>query len=431
MTDHLAMWECMLASFASVFTHPSFALWQLLVGGWVLCPGRRTITRIIAVIDPCGVHAHDAYHRFLRAGVWQMQILWRMLACRLVATHCPTGTIFLDVDDTLFHKSGPKVEGVAIFRDAVRSTTKLIVYALGLNLVVLTLRVTPPWCGVPLGLPINLRLYRKGGPSHLALAANMVHEVAAWFPDRSFHLSADGAYASLAGEELPRTHLTSRMRRDAALYDLPIVPRVRRRGRPRKKGLRLPSPAQLAAHTTVGWHTRTVNLRGTPTKRLLLSRVVLWYKACKDRPVLLVISRDPRGKEPDDFFFTTDIHASPAAVVERYAGRWSIEDTFRDVKQLLGGEDPQTWKRHGPARAAALSFWIYSAVWWWHLSAYGSSCSWPSRPWYTSKSSPCFADALASLRSVLWRRRIYPSSPLQPLDPEIIDGVIAVLARAA
>ncbi|MCU0613207.1 MAG: hypothetical protein MUE60_15660, partial [Candidatus Eisenbacteria bacterium] len=115
----------------------------------------------------------------------------------------------------------------------------------------------------------------------------------------------------------------------------------------------------------------------------------------------------------------------------RYAGRWSIEDTFRDVKQLLGGENPQTWKRHGPARVAALSFWIYSAVWWWYLFACDSSCSWPSRPWYTSKTSPCFADALASLRSALWRHRIYPTSELQPLDPKIIDGLIAVLARAA
>lgn len=47
------------------------------------------------------------------------------------------------------------------------------------------------------------------------------------------------------------------------------------------------------------------------------------------------------------------------------------EDTFRNTKQLLGGEQPQTWKAQGPERAAALSFWTYSAVWLWYLACHG------------------------------------------------------------
>jgi len=58
------------------------------------------------------------------------------------------------------------------------------VFAHGLNLVVLTLRVPPPWGGEPLGLPINMRLYRKGGPSLLDLGQAMIEEVAGWLPDR-------------------------------------------------------------------------------------------------------------------------------------------------------------------------------------------------------------------------------------------------------
>jgi hypothetical protein len=44
---------------------------------------------------------------------------------------------------------------------------------------------------------------------------------------------------------LPRTILTSRMRRDAAIYEQ-APPRTGRRGRPRTKGARLPIPAKLA-----------------------------------------------------------------------------------------------------------------------------------------------------------------------------------------
>ena len=41
--------------------------------------------------------------------------------------------------------------------------------------------------------------------------------------------------------------------------------------------------------------------------------------------VRLVIVRDPDGREPDDYFFTTDLHATGDQVASRYAARWAIE----------------------------------------------------------------------------------------------------------
>ena len=76
---------------------------------------------------------------------------------------------------------------------------------------------------------------------------------------------------------------------------------------------------------------------------------------------------DPLGKERDDFLFTTDLTMKPAEVLSCFADRWAIEDTFKNTKQLLGGQQPQTWKSQGPERAAALSFWLYSVVWLWYL----------------------------------------------------------------
>ncbi|MGH8905828.1 MAG: transposase [Egibacteraceae bacterium] len=180
-----------------------------LITGWALCPGRRTITRIIGIVDPDGRRAHDAYHRFLRAGVWSMAALWQVLTLTAVATLCPHGVAALDLDDTLFHKTGRHIAGAGSFRDAVRSTRRKVVYAHGLNLVVLTLRITPPWGGEPLGLPVNMRVYRKGGPTHNELAEAMIEQVAGWLPDRMFRLGCDGAYAGLAGRNLPRTHVVS------------------------------------------------------------------------------------------------------------------------------------------------------------------------------------------------------------------------------
>jgi len=280
-------------------------------------------------------------------------------------------------------------------------------------------------------LPINVRLYRKGGPSHLDLGEAMIREIAGWLPSRTFALGCDGAYASLAGRCLPHTHVTSRIRKDAALYDPPPPRRKGQRGRPRKKGKRLPSPQQMARQGRTGWVRAAVEERGKVVERLLLSRPVLWYAVCPDRTVLLVIVRDPTGKQHDDFFFTTDIEASAPALAEHYAGRWSIEDTFRSVKQSLGGEDPQTWKARGPERAAALSLWLYSAVWFWYITTHGTKITWPALPWYATKRTPSFADALAALRRALWSRRIFSICAQNPLPRKMASVLLDVLAHAA
>ena len=435
MSLALLAWEALLATTAVAFTRPAFALFHELLCGWVLCPSRRTITGIICVADPEFHHAHDAYHRLLRVGRWSMALLWRILAAQLVAALAPDGTLPLGVDDTLFHKFGRQINGAGIFRDPVRSTKKKVVYTLGLNLVVLTLRVVPPWKGEPLGLPVNLRLYRKGGPSHLELAGQMMRELATWFPERYFALVGDSAYASLARSDLPRTHITSRMRRDAALYDLPPARRPGQRGRPRKRGRPLLSLPLLTNEMTTdlrpGFAWTIVDIRGKLVHRLLLHRTVLWYAVCPDRPVLLIIVRDPDRVERDDFFFTTDLSMTPAQVVNHYAGRWSTEDTFRNAKQFLGGQQPQSWKHQGPERAAALSFWLYSAVWLWYMKTNATAISWPSLPWYPAKRTPSFLDALAALRRPLWRSRLFASAARRPLPTKTTNALIDILARAA
>ena len=240
-------WLAVLGAAAGVFTAPGYRLFCDLMTGWVLTPGRHTITRVLTLADTDGRRAHDAYHRFVRAGRWATARLWRVLTVHAVALTCPDGVVELLVDDTLAHKSGRTVAGAGSFRDAVRSTSKRVVYAWGLNVVVVCLRVDPPWGGTPIALPLNLRIRaKKNGKKTTELAAEMVAEIAGWLPDRRFHLTGDGAYACLAGAALPHTHLTARLRRDAALYQ-PAPPRTGRRGRPRARGARLGKPPELAA----------------------------------------------------------------------------------------------------------------------------------------------------------------------------------------
>ena len=303
-------------------------------------------------------------------------------------------------------------------------------HCFGLNIVVLALKIDPPWGGEPFALPLNVRLHTKGGATLLDLAEHMLIQVASWFPQRQFQLCADGSYASLAGRHLPRTDLISRLRHDAALYKVLCKQKKPRRGRPRKKGDRLPTPRQIAQKVTK-WTTVTVNERGKSVQRMVFTQEVVWYAVCPERPVLLVICRDPSGKMKDDFFFTTDVSQKPQEVIEHYASRWSIEDTFKNVKQSLGGEEPQLRSAEGPQRVAAFSFWLYSVLWLWFLKSKSKNTSVVILPWYPQKRVPSFIDAMASLRRLLWSRRIFSSSGTPMLTKKNAMVSIEALAYSA
>jgi hypothetical protein len=254
-------------------------------------------------------------------------------------------------------------------------------------------------------------------------------DVADWFPERRFRAVGDGFYASLAGRDFPRTTIISRLQCNAEIYDLPKKPRKIARGRPRQKGRRLPSP-QTMARRIHQWQTIKVRERGRIRTRWVYARKVLWYRVLQT-PILLVISRDPQGKEDDDFFFTTDVAMKPAEVIGCFADRWAIEDTFKYTKQFLGAQEPQTYKGQGPERAAALGLWLYSTVWLWYLNQKTAHRYFWVQPWYCQKAAPSFADAIRCLRRHLWRERIKYMFGNSAVHDKKFEFLLEALAPAA
>jgi hypothetical protein len=219
------------------------------------------------------------------------------------------------------------------------------------------------------------------------------------------------------------------MRRDANIYDLVAENTVKKRGRPRKRGKKLPAPQHMVKHIR-NWRLVDTIERGKMRKRLVYSRQVIWYTV-SETPVLLVISRDPEGKERDDFFVTTDLNLSCGEVISGFSGRWSIEDTFKNTKQFIGGQEPQTWKGQGPERAAALSFWLYSVVWLWYLQRKNAWRSFKVVPWYPAKRHPSFQDALSTLRRTLWTKRIKSMFGKLTIHDKNTEFLILALSKAA
>lgn len=418
----------------SVFTKPSQILLENILDGWILCPCRRFVTNIYQFGDLERTHAHDAYHRFFRAGAWTLLAFFRALATIVVGILGHPNFIWVLGDDTVHKKTGKKVEGAKSCRDAVRSTAKRVVYAWGLQIVLLCLEVIPPWGGEPLALPINMRLYRKRpnkkiGKTVLDLMHEMLLDIKDWFPERKVYLVADGFYAPLARRMPSGIHLVSRIRSDAAIYRKLMKKMTGNRGRPRCRGERLPTPEEIAA-TAKDWKQVQTFERGKERIRLVIVRHVIWHKVLPGNYIRLVISRDPEGHEKDDFFFTTDLTLAQGLLISRYADRWAIENTFRNGKQFLGIEQPQSWKEAGPEKVAAMGYAIYSLVWIWFIKN-GNFNVFPVRPWYTFKATPSFQDALAGIRHQIWSDRFSRTVPDTPEFHKFSEIMIESLSRAA
>jgi hypothetical protein len=108
--------------------------------------------------------------------------------------------------------------------------------------------VTLPAVSRPVCLRVLARLVIKGinSKSRLWLARRMTEDLAAALPGRDIAVAADAAYAGKELRALPAAVTwTTRLRKDAALHELP-PPRTGRRGRPRVKGARLPALPALA-----------------------------------------------------------------------------------------------------------------------------------------------------------------------------------------
>jgi len=308
---------------------------------------------------------------------------------------------------------------------------------LGNNWVIAAIVVSLPFCSRPAALPVLAKLMHKdikpAPASRLVLARQMTAALARALPGRHIHVVADAAYA---GKELTRLPAgvtwTTRLRKDAALHELP-GPRTGRRGRPRVKGRRLPSLTALAGMASFA--PVTVRRYGKTTTIQAAAITCLWHGVFGSRPVQVVLVRERAATGYDLALATTDLAASPAQAIERYASRWSIEVAVEDAKQIFGAGQarnrlPAAVHRTIPFTLACQSL----AVLWYATAGHhpGDVTEHRARaPWYRTKAEPSTADMIAKLRRVLIAAEYQPARPGEPTPSEIRAVQLAWEAAAA
>jgi hypothetical protein len=426
----------LLVVFRPCFTAPTYQTFSALVAGLLAQPGPRTVTGMLVGARLAGRWPHSRAHRFFSAARWQPDVLGLvlldLLVDLLVAADAP---LLLVVDDTLFRRSGRKVFGAAWHHDPLARGK----VAWGNNWVVVGVLVRLPFLPQrAVCLPVLARLWRpkQPGRTKLTLAVELVGMVARRCPDRPIHLTADAAYAGRALRDLPsNVTVTTRLRCDAALYE-PAPPPTGRPGRPRVKGDRLPELIVLAALVRVRWRQATVVGYGQQhTVELAVWRCV-WYGVFGPCPVQVVLVRAPGAPDGYDLaLVSTDLAATPAELVERYADRWSVEVLFEDARQVAGVGQARNRTRRAVERTVPFGLVCLSlTVVWYALHgqpAVDVAARRAAAPWYQTKHAPSVADMLAALRRVLLAAQFRPSRLVEPTHEEILAVQHAWAAAAA
>lgn len=460
-TSLVSAWYTLIQQLAPVFTEPTARTWRQIALGWVLHRGPATVTGIYRTLGRLADRHWTVYHKFFYRAAWSLQTLSTHLLIHVIGpmilesgvidTRTGQPAADLNIDDTTAGRYGKHVAHAGWFKDASATgqATRGTVIHWAHNWIVgaITLRL-PRWPQMRWVLPAVFALYRKRADCDKAhpfatrqvLAARMVCDVAAALAGVRIRVAADGQYATRdMVQGLPAgVSFVSRIRRDAALHDLPATrrpkgKRPRKRGRPAIKGKRLPAPAQMATRRKKGWRTFTVQRQGRTVQRQVLGITCLWYHVCRATPIRLVIVRDPAGRQPDDFFFCTDAAVPDQQIVQRYFDRWGVEESILEAKQHLGFESTRGWCSRTVHHQAPLAMMLVTLVKAWYARAADDEPALlpQATPWYRDKTRPSFLDMLAALRGVLWQHRISSKLRLTPRVHDILKTVSYALSAAA
>jgi SRSO17 transposase len=448
----------LLQHFCPVFTVPTFQTFSLIVSGWIFSHRHRYITEVIFSCGQVGIGHWCRFHRFFSHAAWNLDTFSMYLAKLVVTILAPGSTLLWAVDDTLCRKRGLTLYGAGMHYDPLISSRAKSLVSWGHDWVVLCLIIVRPfWAPTKVfALPVAMRLYRnrqgltkgtkgkkqrkksspsQSDPNHRTrpqLALELIKLVAEWFPDDEVVVTGDSAYGghSILSLLPPKVQLISHVHPKGALYEPAPAPKAGAKGRPSKKGKRLPGMAQWAADSNQAWTPLKFNQFGLHASLAVKTIQALYYKAGGDRLLTIVLVRDLEGKRPEQMFYCTKLDWTARQILSAYSCRWAIECTFENCKQLLGLEDPANRLPKAVERTAPMALILYSLVVVWFHQTGHRLLHFPLRPWYPKKEEPSFADMLTTLRLVSYEEKTERLLPKQSGLKTWVAQLTELLSRA-
>ena len=430
----------LLAALRPVFTGPSFVTFCGLAAGLAGQVRRRTVCGMLAGAGLGRCWPHDRAHYFFARAAWEVEQLGLGMAQLVVALLVPPGAaIVVAVDDSVFRRCGRRVFGAAWQHDGSSPARNKLSF--GTCFVAAGIIVALPFCSRPVCLPVLARLHvpgkgravkprRQAAPaSTVSCAAALVTLLAGAFPGRAVHVVADAHYHGPALRALPpNVTWTTRLPKNAVLYQL-APPRVRKPGRPPRKGARLGTWAEVAAAAAMNPPPHHVKRPDQAQKQA--DKTSQGYSGPETATVRVILARDAATTLA---LVSTDLATPAAALVERYAARWGIEQAFSDARNILGAGEARTRVRRAVERTVPFALIVHTLVIIWYARHGHDQSDIDARraaePWYPAKNEPAFEDMLIKLRRTLIAARISGGSAADP-EPAQIRAVLAAWHAAA
>jgi hypothetical protein len=316
--------------------------------------------------------------------------------------------IKLTLDDTPTQRYGPHVEGAGLHHNPTPGPTNQA-FLYGHVFVTLAWAVEhPQWGTISLPVRANLYVRQKDIPkippernwefhTKIEYAVGLIDWAGKMLEHtgKPIWLAVDGGYANrdvIRACQQRNITLVGRLRKDAALRSLPEPQPAGKRGRKPVYGQEVISLAKRAGHRG-GWHEEEMVLYGVTVMKTYKTFLATWKPAGGVIRVVVV-------KEEDGWlaFFGTDPDATAAEILEMVADRNSLEQTFKDVKEVWGAGQQQVRNIHASVGAWHMNLWAYTLVelWAWEMSE-EELVDRSRSPWDNEPRRPSHADRRKAL----------------------------------
>lgn len=417
-----------LGAFARLFSNRIWKHAKILLMGAILSPAERTVTAALRVMGLSLEKHFQNYHRVLNRARWSSLEASRILLGWLISTFASRGPVIMGLDDTIERRRGAKIKAKGIYRDPVRSSHGHFVKASGLRWLSLMVLTPIPWAGRTWALPFltvlapSERYYKSKARQHKKLtewARQLVLQARRWLPKRQLVVVADSSFAviellwQLRQLQNPVCAIT-RFRMDAALYE-PAKSTPGRKGRPRKKGKRLPTLEKVAEDKHTHWKRLTVQeWYGEKKRKIEITMgTAVWYHSGQPAlPIRWVIVRDPKHIFKTQALLCTDLAIAAEQIVQWFPRRWQVEVTFHETRTHLGVETQRQWTDLAILRITPTLLSLFSVVTLLaNVHAQKHNLPIQQTAWYIKK-LPTFSDALSIVRQTLASEIYFRTSPV-------------------
>lgn len=221
--------------------------------------------------------------------------------------------------------------------------------------------------------------------------------------------------------------IIGRLRKDAALRDVPPKPKKRRGpGRPRKYGKHKISLAKRAGQKR-GWQTVECVLYNELVTKTYKTFLATYGPV--GSVIRVVIVKEVHGWYA---FFSTDPNASVVEILQAFADRATIEQDFHDVKEVWGSGQQQVRNIWNNLAVYNMNLWMHSLVeiWAWNRP-HEELVDRTDSPWDDAERRPSHANRRKALRSQIMREHLLAITTEWSLPRKIIELTKNLMTLAA